>query len=40
LLDWTDGALLGLYFALCHCAPIVWMLDAAKLNELSLHPEQ
>jgi hypothetical protein len=39
LLDWTDGALLGLYFALCHCTPIVWMLDAAKLNELSLPPE-
>lgn len=36
LLDWTDSALLGLYFALKTTDPVVWMLDPFRLNELSV----
>jgi FRG domain len=34
LLDWTEGALLGLYFALADGGdrPLVWMLNPHKLN--------
>ena len=45
LLDWTENALLALYFAI-HAdesdEPIVWMLDPFALNELSIsdHPER
>jgi hypothetical protein len=36
LLDWTEGALIALYFALQEKNPIVWMLDPCKLNSLSV----
>ena len=36
LLDWTESALVGLYFALKQEKPIVWMLDPFRLNELSV----
>jgi hypothetical protein len=44
LLDWTEGALIALYFALQnsmphHGRPVVWMLDPAKLNAFSVSPE-
>lgn len=32
LLDWTEGALIGLYFALGEKAPIVWALNPLVLN--------
>lgn len=35
LLDWTDGALVGLYFALEHSCPVVWMLDPVSLDRRS-----
>jgi FRG domain len=35
LLDWSEGALLGLHFALKNKEPIVWMLNPLDLNELS-----
>jgi hypothetical protein len=38
LLDWTEGALIGLHFALTEPAPVVWMLDPIKLNEQSVTP--
>lgn len=36
LLDWTESALVGLYFALAHTEPVVWMIEPFKLNELSI----
>jgi hypothetical protein len=35
LLDWTEGALVGLHFALLEKEPIVWMLNPIALNRLS-----
>ncbi len=35
LLDWTESALVALYFALQDEKPVVWMLDPIKLNALS-----
>jgi hypothetical protein len=35
LLDWTEGALIGLYFALECTDPVVWLLNPDKLNRLS-----
>jgi hypothetical protein len=32
LLDWTEGALIGLYFALLEKQPVVWMLNPHALN--------
>lgn len=32
LLDWTEGALVGLWFALQHEEPVVWMLNPYELN--------
>ena len=37
LLDWTEGALIALYFALLEEYPIVWMLNPIELNRMSLH---
>jgi hypothetical protein len=33
LLDWSEGALLGLYFALQEKEPVVWMLNPLALND-------
>lgn len=43
LLDWTESALVGLYFALGsfdrpEALPVVWMLNPIALNELSVDP--
>jgi hypothetical protein len=35
LLDWSESALVGLYFALREDKPVVWMLDPMELNRLS-----
>jgi hypothetical protein len=35
LLDWTEGALIGLHFALQEKEPVVWMLNPLELNELA-----
>lgn len=35
LLDWTESALAGLYFALLTDEPVVWVLDPRELNRLS-----
>jgi hypothetical protein len=32
LLDWTEGALIGLHFALKEDDPVVWMLNPLELN--------
>ena len=37
LLDWSEGALISLYFALLHNNPIVWMLNPIGLNRLSVN---
>ncbi len=36
LLDWTEGALIALYFALEYDHPVVWMLNPDELNQLSV----
>jgi len=36
LLDWTEGALIALYFAVLVEKPIVWMLNPVGLNQLSV----
>lgn len=36
LLDWSEGALIGLHFALKAQNPIVWMLNPLELNDLSM----
>jgi hypothetical protein len=35
LLDWTESALIGLYFALLEPVPVVWMLPPFALNQKS-----
>lgn len=35
LLDWSESALIGLYFALKESAPIVWMLNPLHLNHFA-----
>ena len=35
LLDWSEGALIALHFALKECKPVVWMLNPLNLNDLS-----
>jgi FRG domain len=35
LLDWCEGALIALHFALKETRPIVWMLNPLDLNDLS-----
>ena len=35
LLDWTEGALIGLFFALQFKDPVVWMLNPIGLNRLT-----
>jgi hypothetical protein len=36
LLDWSESALVGLYFALLKDKPVVWMLNPMELNRLSV----
>jgi hypothetical protein len=36
LLDWSEGALVALYFALLEDSPVVWMLNPVELNRLSI----
>ena len=36
LLDWTESALLALYFALQNNNPVVWMINPIELNQLSV----
>jgi hypothetical protein len=36
LLDWTEGALIALHFALQKEHPVVWMLNPHELNRLSM----
>jgi hypothetical protein len=35
LLDWSEGVLIALHFALKEASPVVWMLNPLDLNELS-----
>jgi hypothetical protein len=35
LLDWSESALIALYFALKESTPVVWMLNPLDLNDLS-----
>lgn len=36
LLDWTESALVGLWFALREKKPVIWMLNPLELNRLSV----
>jgi len=36
LLDWSESALIGLYFALFEARPVVWMLNPHELNRKSV----
>jgi hypothetical protein len=36
LLDWSESALVGLYFALLKGKPVVWMINPMGLNRLSV----
>jgi FRG domain len=36
LLDWTEGALIALHFALQEEDPVVWMLNPHELNRMSM----
>jgi hypothetical protein len=38
LLDWSESALIALYFALRENSPVIWMLNPLELNQLSYHP--
>jgi hypothetical protein len=35
-LDWSEGALIGLYFALKEKKPVVWMLNPLHLNHFAM----
>lgn len=39
LLDWSESALVGLYFALLEPEPVVWMLNPIEINRLSVSPK-
>jgi len=39
LLDWTEGLLVALHFALLEKQPVIWMLDPVELNRRSLKEE-
>src|SRR5262249_3788719 len=36
VLDWSESALVGLYFALLNHRPVVWMLNPMELNRRSV----
>jgi FRG domain len=38
LLDWTESALLALYFALQNETPVVWMINPIELNQKNAFP--
>jgi FRG domain len=38
LLDWSESALIALYFALKEDKPVIWMLNPLELNQLSYDP--
>ena len=40
LLDWTEGLLVALHFALLEQKPVLWMLDPVELNRRSLLNEE
>lgn len=40
LLDWTESALVGLWFALREKAPVIWMLNPLALNRLSVSEKE
>src|SRR5437667_5018924 len=39
LLDWTEGSLIGLHFALQEKEPVIWMLNPLELNERAGVPQ-
>src|SRR5260221_6896621 len=40
LLDWTEGALVALHFALLEEKPVVWMLDPLELNQRTIRTDE